>query len=94
MTHGHEDIVRRAASIFGKVLIAIASNPNKKPMFDVEERCRLAREVLLVVTVVPEPVATPCVKPLPPPLRVRTPLTEILGNRGPRSMAICSVAAR
>ena len=46
LTHGHEDIVRRAASIFGKVLIAIASNPNKKPMFDVEERCQLAREVL------------------------------------------------
>jgi pantetheine-phosphate adenylyltransferase len=46
LTKGHEDIVRRAASIFGKVLMAIASNPNKKPMFDVEERCRLARTVL------------------------------------------------
>jgi pantetheine-phosphate adenylyltransferase len=46
LTHGHEDIVRRAASIFGKVLIAVASNPNKKPMFDVDERCALAREVL------------------------------------------------
>ncbi|HEX4377168.1 MAG TPA: pantetheine-phosphate adenylyltransferase [Steroidobacteraceae bacterium] len=46
LTHGHEDIVRRAASIFGKVLIAVASNPNKKPMFDVEERCALARTVL------------------------------------------------
>jgi pantetheine-phosphate adenylyltransferase len=46
LTHGHEDIVRRAASIFAKVLIAVASNPNKKPMFDVGERCQLAREVL------------------------------------------------
>jgi len=46
MTRGHEDIVRRAATIFSKVLIAIASNPNKKPMFDVEERCALARVVL------------------------------------------------
>src|SRR5579862_8409956 len=46
LTRGHEDIVRRAASIFSKVLIAVASNPNKKPMFDVEERCQLARTVL------------------------------------------------
>jgi pantetheine-phosphate adenylyltransferase len=46
LTRGHEDIVRRAASIFSKVLMAVASNPNKKPMFDVKERCRLARTVL------------------------------------------------
>jgi pantetheine-phosphate adenylyltransferase len=46
LTRGHEDIVRRAASIFGKVLIAIASNPNKQPLFDIEERCQLARVVL------------------------------------------------
>jgi len=46
LTRGHEDIVRRAASIFGTVLIAIANNPNKKPLFDIEERCRLARTVL------------------------------------------------
>jgi pantetheine-phosphate adenylyltransferase len=50
LTHGHEDIVRRAASIFGKVLIAVASNPNKKPMFDVDKRCELARTVLADVT--------------------------------------------
>jgi pantetheine-phosphate adenylyltransferase len=46
LTRGHEDIVRRAASIFTKVLVAVASNPNKKPMFDVDERCDLARTVL------------------------------------------------
>src|SRR5579864_9039734 len=46
LTRGHEDIVRRAASIFGNVLIAVAGNPGKKPMFDVEERCELARMVL------------------------------------------------
>jgi pantetheine-phosphate adenylyltransferase len=50
LTRGHEDIVRRAASIFGKVLIAVASNPNKKPLFDVEERCALARTVLADLT--------------------------------------------
>jgi pantetheine-phosphate adenylyltransferase len=46
LTRGHEDIVRRAASIFTSVLVAVASNPNKKPMFDVDERCELARTVL------------------------------------------------
>jgi pantetheine-phosphate adenylyltransferase len=46
LTRGHEDIVRRAASIFTNVLVAVASNPNKKPMFDVDERCDLARTVL------------------------------------------------
>jgi pantetheine-phosphate adenylyltransferase len=50
LTRGHEDIVRRAASIFGNVLIAVASNPGKKPMFDVEQRCRLARTVLADLT--------------------------------------------
>ena len=50
MTRGHEDIIRRAATIFAKVLIAVASNPNKKPMFDVEERCALARTVLADLT--------------------------------------------
>ena len=46
LTRGHEDVVRRAASIFTNVLVAVASNPNKKPMFDVDERCELARTVL------------------------------------------------
>jgi pantetheine-phosphate adenylyltransferase len=46
LTRGHEDIVRRAASIFGRVVIAVAANPNKAPMFNVEERVELARAVL------------------------------------------------
>jgi pantetheine-phosphate adenylyltransferase len=46
LTRGHEDIVRRAASIFSTVLVAVASNPNKKPLFDIDERCDLARTVL------------------------------------------------
>ena len=46
ITRGHEDLVRRAAGIFDTVLVAIASNPGKAPMFDVEERVQLARGVL------------------------------------------------
>jgi len=46
LTRGHEDIVRRAASIFGRVVVAVAANPNKAPVFNVEERVELARAVL------------------------------------------------
>jgi pantetheine-phosphate adenylyltransferase len=45
-TRGHEDITRRAAGIFDRVVIAVAVNPNKAPIFNVEERVALAREVL------------------------------------------------
>ena len=46
ITRGHEDIVRRAASIFDQVVVAIAANPNKTPMFPVEQRVELARGAL------------------------------------------------
>ena len=46
ITNGHQDLVRRAASVFDRVIVAIASNPNKTPMFPLERRVALAREVL------------------------------------------------
>ncbi|MFK8052629.1 MAG: pantetheine-phosphate adenylyltransferase [Woeseiaceae bacterium] len=46
ITHGHEDLVKRAASLFPKVVVAIAANPGKTPMFTLEERVDLARHVL------------------------------------------------
>jgi pantetheine-phosphate adenylyltransferase len=46
ITRGHEDLVRRAAGIFDRVVVAIAANPNKTPMFGVDERVELARGVL------------------------------------------------
>jgi pantetheine-phosphate adenylyltransferase len=46
ITRGHEDLVRRAAAIFDSVLLAIAANPGKAPMFDIDERVTLARDVL------------------------------------------------
>ena len=46
ITNGHQDLVRRAASVFDRVIVAIASNPNKTPMFPLEKRIALAREVL------------------------------------------------
>jgi pantetheine-phosphate adenylyltransferase len=46
ITNGHHDLVRRAADIFDRVVVAIAANPGKAPLFTVEERVELAREVL------------------------------------------------
>lgn len=46
MTRGHEDIVRRAAMLFDKVIVGVAKSAGKSPIFSMEERVELAREVL------------------------------------------------
>jgi pantetheine-phosphate adenylyltransferase len=46
ITNGHQDLIRRAASIFNRVVVAIAANPSKTPLFSLEERVELARAVL------------------------------------------------
>jgi pantetheine-phosphate adenylyltransferase len=46
ITNGHKDLVRRAAGIFDQVIVAIASNQGKTPMFTLEERVELAQRVL------------------------------------------------
>jgi pantetheine-phosphate adenylyltransferase len=46
ITNGHQDLVRRAAGIFDAVVVGIAANPNKTPMFPLETRVDLARRVL------------------------------------------------
>ena len=46
ITLGHEDLVRRACRLFDKVVVAIAANPSKAPMFTLEERVDLARRSL------------------------------------------------
>jgi pantetheine-phosphate adenylyltransferase len=46
ITFGHMDIARRAASIFKKVYAVIADNPQKNPVFDVEERFSMAKVAL------------------------------------------------
>ena len=46
ITHGHLDLVRRACRIFDRVVIAIAANPAKAPLFTLEERVALARKVV------------------------------------------------
>ena len=46
MTRGHEDLVRRCVRLFDQVVVAIASNPKKAPLFTLDERVALAKEVL------------------------------------------------
>jgi pantetheine-phosphate adenylyltransferase len=46
ITNGHHDLVRRAAGIFDQVIVAIASNTHKTPLFPLETRVLLARAVL------------------------------------------------
>ena len=46
ITNGHQDLVRRAAGIFDRVVIGIAANPGKAPLFPLPERVELAQKVL------------------------------------------------
>lgn len=46
MTQGHEDIVRRAASLFGRVIVGVADSRGKNPLFAPAERVEIAREAL------------------------------------------------
>jgi pantetheine-phosphate adenylyltransferase len=44
ITRGHEDVVRRAAGLFGEVVIAIAAS-RSATLFTLEERVAMAREI-------------------------------------------------
>jgi len=46
LTRGHEDLVRRAASLFDKVVVGVASSRAKNPFFTLQERLDIARDVL------------------------------------------------
>lgn len=46
ITKGHMDLVERAARLFDRVIVAVAANPSKQPVFTGDERVCLASEVL------------------------------------------------
>ncbi|MDR3159750.1 MAG: pantetheine-phosphate adenylyltransferase [Zoogloeaceae bacterium] len=46
ITRGHEDLARRAARLFDKVILAVAESPVKQPFFPLVERVEMAREML------------------------------------------------
>lgn len=46
LTNGHEEIVRRAAGLFDRVVLGVAESTSKKPLFTLAERLQLAGAVL------------------------------------------------
>jgi len=45
ITNGHSDLILRARHIFGRLVVAIAKNPRKTPLFPLDERIAFVREV-------------------------------------------------
>lgn len=45
ITKGHVDVVRRAVSMFDKLIIGVGINSTKQPMFSVEQRAGWIREI-------------------------------------------------
>ena len=46
ITYGHIDLIRRGLEIFDRVIVAVAENEPKRPLFDVEERVDMIRKSL------------------------------------------------
>ncbi len=46
VTNGHIDIIKRSKNLFDKLYVVIPNNTNKKPLFSLEERMELLKEVL------------------------------------------------
>ncbi len=45
VTNGHLDLIERGAKIFGRLVVAVLRNQDKLPLFSVEERIEMLREV-------------------------------------------------
>ena len=45
-TNGHLDIIKRSCPLFDEIVIAVLNNPDKHPLFTVDERCDMIREIL------------------------------------------------
>jgi pantetheine-phosphate adenylyltransferase len=46
LTNGHVDVIQRAARLFDHVIVAVALNESKSPLFDLQERMALVGEVV------------------------------------------------
>lgn len=45
ITNGHLDLVARAAKIYARVIVAVAHNQDKGPLFTIDERVNLAKQI-------------------------------------------------
>jgi pantetheine-phosphate adenylyltransferase len=46
ITYGHLDLIERGARLFEKLIVSVLKNESKEPLFSVEERCQMLREVV------------------------------------------------
>lgn len=46
ITNGHADLIERAANLFSEVVVGVADNPRKNPMFSLAERVNLVEQVI------------------------------------------------
>jgi len=44
ITLGHMDLIKRAVDIFGELIVAVASNPHKNPLFSLSERLSMLKD--------------------------------------------------
>ena len=49
VTNGHLDIIERGCKLFDEIIIAILVNPEKKPLFSIDERRQILQEVIQVI---------------------------------------------
>jgi len=46
LTHGHLDVIERAVKLFDRVIVAVAKNESKHPLFTMEERLEFVRDAV------------------------------------------------
>lgn len=46
LTNGHLDVIKRSSPLFDEIVIAVLNNPDKNPMFTVEERVAMIKEII------------------------------------------------
>lgn len=49
LTNGHLDVIKRSSPLFDEIVIAVLNNPDKQPMFSVDERVAMINEILPTV---------------------------------------------
>ena len=47
LTNGHLDLIARAARLFDRVVLAVAQNDEKRPLFTLEDRLEMARQTVV-----------------------------------------------
>ena len=46
LTNGHLDVISRSSPLFDEIIVAVLNNPEKNPMFSVEERVDMIEEIV------------------------------------------------